>query len=259
MLDAGLKLSVAQGIASIRFDRPEQRNAFNSNMITALGEALDQLADTPDCRLIVLRGSGGHFCAGWDFHELTRMQAQGEGALRDQFAANLAVLDELERHPKVVICLLEGSAMGFGFSLVARSDVVLATDSCQLALPEIALGIVPAIVMLDVQQAVTPKFAVDWLLSGRRLGAEEALRAGLVSRVFPAGEFDTAVEAALQQIVGYSPTVLSQTKALFAQLARSRGEGAQLAIDTAIAALNSPAAQEGLAALQEKRKPRWPE
>ena len=210
--------------------------------------------------MIVLQGDGGHFCSGWDFKELETLRGRGDEALQHQFAANLEVLEALDRHPKVTVSLVEGSTMGFGFSLAARSDLVLASDSSRFALPEIALGIVPAIVMTDVQRTVPAKFALDWLLTGREIDSSAALRAAFVSQVFAAADFQEASQKIVRRLAGYSPAVLLRTKALSEGLSRTDDESAsRMAIDAAIEALHAPAAREGIAALLEKRKPEWPE
>ncbi len=188
------------------------------------------------------------------------MRGEGDDVLQRQFAANLAVLEALEGHPKVTVSLVEGSAMGFGFSLVGRCDLVLASDSSRFALPEISLGIVPAIVMTDVQRSVPAKFALDWLLTGREIDAATALQAAFVSQVFPAADFESSAREIVSRIAGYSPAALLRTKALFRTLSDlDTGEAADVAINAAIEALNSPAALEGIAALLQKRKPDWPE
>jgi len=260
MPDTDLSLQRTDGIATISFRRPRQRNAFTSSMSTALGEALNSLADDDDCRVIVLRGEGSHFCSGWDFNELETLRGNGDDVLQRQFAANLEVLEALDGHPKVTLSLVEGSTMGFGFSLAARCDLVLASDSSRFALPEISLGIVPAIVMTDVQRSVPAKFALDWLLTGREIDASAALQAAFVSQVFSTADFERSAREIISRIAGYSPTVLLRTKALFRTLSRlDDGAAAGVAINAAIEALNSPAALEGIAALLQKRKPDWPE
>ena len=150
--------------------------------------------------------------------------------------------------------------MGFGFSLVARSDIVLALESCVTALPEIALGIVPAIVMIDAQRVLPQKIALEWLLSGRTIDSREALRAGFFTRVTADVDFEEVAGASVQQIAAYSPATLARTKKLFRQLIPLSSEQAeQVAIDTAIDALNSASAEEGIAAMREKRSAEWPE
>ncbi len=258
--DSAIQLDQHGGVATIRFNRPRQRNAFTAGMIVALGELLERLAGDGRCRVVALRGEGGYFCSGWDFDELAAMRAGGDAALRRQFADNLAVLDCLERHAKVTVSLVEGSTMGFGFSLAARCDLVLAADNCRFALPEISLGIVPAIVMADVGRSVPAKFALDWLLTGRDIHPDEALRAAFVSQVFKASEFDESARRLLEQLAKQSPAVLARTKALFKELGGlSAAAAAEAGIEAAIAALNAPAAKEGIAAVLEKREPNWPE
>jgi enoyl-CoA hydratase/carnithine racemase len=255
-----LECEIQDGVANITFNRVKQRNAFTSTMIEALDMALDQIDADENCRVIVLRGKGGHFCSGWDFNDIHAMRSQGDDALQQQFKTNLDVLNKLENHSRVTISLVEGAVMGFGFSLVARSDIALAPESCRTALPEIALGIVPAIVMVDAQRVLPQKIALEWLLSGRTIDAQEALRAGFFTRVTAAADFEEVAKTSVQQIAAYSPATLARTKKLFRQLIPLSSEQAELvAIDTAIDALNSAPADEGIAAMREKRSPEWPE
>ncbi|MDG2289094.1 MAG: enoyl-CoA hydratase/isomerase family protein [Woeseiaceae bacterium] len=258
--DNDLNLEIRDGVANITLNRAKQRNAFTSTMIEALDTALNKIDADKDCRVIVLRGKGGHFCSGWDFHDIHAMCSRGGDALQQQFKTNLEVLNKLENHSRVTISLVEGAVMGFGFSLVARSDIVLAPESCVTALPEIALGIVPAIVMVDAQRVLPQKIALEWLLSGRTIASQEALQAGFFTRVIADADFEDAARVSVRQIAEYSPATLARTKELFRQLIPLSSEQAeQVAIDTAIDALNSAAAEEGIAAMNEKRSPEWPE
>ena len=258
--DTAVSCEISGAVATLRFERPERRNAFDGVMLETLGRHLERLADDPDCHVVVLRGAGGHFCAGWDFAELDRLRSSGDRALRGQFDASLSLLRALEAHPKVIVSLAEGTVMGFGFALIARSDIVLANRSCGFALPEIGLGIVPAIVMVDAQRMLPARLALDCLLSGRRLDADEASSAGLVSRVLADTEFDAAAGAVIAGIASASGSVLAKTKALFRRLSSLERDAADTAaIAAAIEALGAPAASEGIAAQREKRRPRWPE
>ena len=258
--DNDLDLEIRDGVANITLNRAKQRNAFTSAMIETLDTMLDKIDAEKNCRVIVMRGKGGHFCSGWDFNDIYAMRSRGDAALQQQFKTNLEVLNKLENHSRVTISLVEGAVMGFGFSLVARSDIVLAPESCATALPEIALGIVPAIVMVDAQRVLPQKTALEWLLSGRTIDSQEALQAGFFTRVTADVDCEEVVDASVQQIAAYSPATLARTKKLFRQLIPLSSEQAeQVAIDSAIDALNSAAAEEGIAAMREKRSPEWPE
>jgi enoyl-CoA hydratase/carnithine racemase len=258
--DNDLILEIRDGVANITLNRVKQRNAFTSTMIEALDSSLDKIDADKSCSVIVLRGKGGHFCSGWDFNDIHAMRSRGDDALQQRFKTNLEVLNKLENHSRVTISLVEGAVMGFGFSLVARSDIVLAAESCVTALPEIALGIVPAIVMVDAQRVLPQKTALEWLLSGRTIDSQEALQAGFFTRVTADADFEEVARASVQQIAAHSPATLARTKKLFRRLIPLSSEQAeQVAIDTAIDALSSAAAEEGIAAMREKRLPEWPE
>ncbi len=253
-------LNYSNNLASITFNRPEKRNAFSSDMLRQLSDALDELEHRNDHSVLVLRGSNSHFCSGWDFNEFEKMRSKGQKSLQNEFHEHLGILNKLERHSKLVVALIEGSVAGFGFSLAARCDITLGASDCLFALPEIKLGIVPAIVMIDLHRLVTPKIAMDWLASGRVISPEEALHHGLLSRIIPPNvSFEEAIENTLKEFSEKSPLVIEKIKSTLHEFAScSQFETEKLASKVAADSIFDSTAAEGLAAFKEKRKPDWP-
>ncbi len=255
-----IKLNFSDRLATITFNQPQKRNAFSSDMMKQFDEAIDTVSKKNNCNVLVLRGADGNFCSGWDFDEFEKMRSEGQKSLQNEFHKHLEILDKLERHSKLVVALIEGSVAGFGFSLAARCDITLGASDCHFSLPEIRLGIVPAIVMIDLHTLVTPKIALDWLASGRVISPEEALHHGLLSRIIPPNvSFEEAIENTLKEFSEKSPLVVEKIKSTLHDFAScSPIETEKLASEVAADSIFNSTAAEGLAAFKEKRKPNWP-
>ena len=210
--------SLDAGIFSITLNRPAKRNALSEEMIDLLHRALEEADLNPDVRVVLIRGAGSDFCAGADLDELlasadrTLMENE-ESALRlGQIFQRLRVL------PKAVICLVQGRALAGGAGLATACDLVLAGTGAQLGYPEIQRGFVPAMVTTMLRRLVGEKTALDLILTGRVLSAEEARTAGLVSRVVADGGLEAEGLALAQRLAGSSASALALTKRLLFDL-----------------------------------------
>lgn len=200
-------------------------------MLQAFGAAFAHLDTHPDCRVILIRGEGRSFCAGWDTNEFAQLAALGSDGLNAAFAANADVLAMIGASNRVVVTAITGACMGFGISLAARSDLCLAADNARFALPELDHGIVPGMVLGDAINALGARRAMDWVLTRQKQSAEQALAAGLVDRVFEAAAFDAQVEAMLTTLAQPSLAAIAATKAL-ARLHHQQDDFLQRAIAT---------------------------
>jgi methylglutaconyl-CoA hydratase len=225
------------GVLGITLNRPARRNAVDPATLTAFDEAVQAAAAAADCRVILLRGAGQVFCAGWDLQAIAAMRASGDAAAaRASFERNREVLDRLAASPQVVVSLVQGAALGFGLGLLSRSDIVLAASSAVFGLPEIGVGVVPAIVMLDVYRQLGEKTALDWLLTGETRSAHEAAAAGVVTRV--ADDLGAAGAMLVERLLGHDPETLRETKALYRRLhGLDERAATRTAIDAAVCAL----------------------
>jgi methylglutaconyl-CoA hydratase len=210
--------SLDAGIFSITLNRPAKRNALSEEMIDLLHRALEEADLNPDVRVVLIRGAGSDFCAGADLDELlasadrTLMENE-ESALRlGQIFQRLRVL------PKAVICLVQGRALAGGAGLATACDLVLAGTGAQLGYPEIQRGFVPAMVTTMLRRLAGEKTALDLILTGRVLSAEEARTAGLVSRVVADGSLEAEGLALAQRLAGSSASALALTKRLLFDL-----------------------------------------
>ncbi|MDO8187696.1 enoyl-CoA hydratase/isomerase family protein [Conexibacter sp. JD483] len=223
-----VKSDFHQGVVTLTLARPERRNAIDDATAAALHEALRAATADDACRAIVLAAEGPVFCAGWDLAEIAAMRATGDrAAVEASFAANRRLLADLAAAPQPTIAAVQGGAMGFGLGLIARCDLALAARGAVVALPEIAHGVVPGIVMLDLLATLPRKVALDWLLSGAPVSAADALAAGLFSRLVDDAALAAETAALAAAIAAHQPAAVRETKALYGTLAAAPPEAAE--------------------------------
>lgn len=252
-----LLVDIRDGIARVTLNRPDVRNALNQTMLRELDAALGALERDPAARVIVLSGAGEKaFCAGADLKGVgdrgTTLQA------RESFGGLARILEAIPRMRTPVIAQVHGFALAGGCGLVAGCDIVVAADDAVFGLPELKVGLVPAIVMAPILRSVGRKRGLLMILSGEQIPAREAYEMGLVSRLVPRGSLSEAVSDLARALAGLSPTAVGLVKEAAAAVPDME-YGAALRylreISTLVAL--SEDAKEGIAAFFEKRPPRW--
>jgi methylglutaconyl-CoA hydratase len=205
-------------VLTLTLDRPDKRNALSSALIEALHQAFDRADLDADVRVVVLRGAGKDFCAGADLEELLQ-SADRTPAENEASALRLGQLfTRIRRLPMPVLAVVQGRALAGGAGLATACDIVLAGTGAQLGYPEIQRGFVPAMVMTLLRRLAGERLALDLVLTGRALGAEEARVAGLVSRVVPDGDLERECSVLAAALAGSSVSALAFTKRLFYEL-----------------------------------------
>jgi isohexenylglutaconyl-CoA hydratase len=242
--------------AHITLNRPEVRNAMNAQMVLDLIEVFDMLAERQDVRAVALSGAGGTFCAGGDIKELAATLQSGG------MEANPTALDTLLRKvnqaPQVVIARVEGAAMGGGFGLVCVSDIAIARTDTKFGLPEVRLGIVPALISPYVIQRLGLTRARELMLTGRRFSGDEAKAYGLVHEVYLPNDLDDHIEILLDEIRQCSPTALAACKRLIFEVSgKAPEETANFRAELLGQLRMSEEGQEGMIAFAQKRQPKW--
>lgn len=212
-----IRMTLDGAIGRITLARPEKKNALDRVTADELAEALFALSEAP-VRVVAIDGEGPDFCAGADLAALEQMLDAPRERHIDDAKALAHVFHTIRRMDKPVVALVKGRAYAGGAGLATACDIVLAHEDARFAYPEISIGFVPAMVMTMLRRAVGEKIAFDLVSSGRILKAEEARSIGLVSRVFPAREFDTVSEGVLQQLTEAAPSAMAATKTLFYKL-----------------------------------------
>jgi methylglutaconyl-CoA hydratase len=206
------------GVLTLTLNRPDKRNALNSELIDVLRAAAEDADLDPDVRVIVIRGAGRDFCAGLDLAELL---ASVDRSLADNEAVALSLGElflVLRRIAKPVIAAVQGNALAAGCGLATACDLVLAAADARLGYPEVQRGFVPAIVLVLLRRLVGEKLAFDLAATGRLLTAAEAREAGLVSRVVLPETFATEVASVAAALAGGSATAIGLTKKLLYDL-----------------------------------------
>ena len=217
-MSAPLAASRAQGVLTLTLDRPDKRNALGSALIEALHGAFESADLDADSRVVVLTGAGKDFCAGADLGELLASADAPPGA-NEAAALRLGTLFTRMRDlPKPIVASVRGRALAGGAGLMTACDLVIASDGAQVGYPEVLRGFVPAMVMTTLRRQLGEKLALDLALTGRLLGAEEARRWGLVSRVVPDDALERETAALASMLAGIPASALAFTKQLFYQL-----------------------------------------
>ncbi|MEI8058406.1 MAG: enoyl-CoA hydratase-related protein [Actinomycetes bacterium] len=258
MSESPVRVEVDGQILIVTLDRPKA-NAVDAPTSRAIYEAFVQLRDDPDLRVGILTGAGDRFfCAGWDL----KAAAAGEAADADWGGGGFAGITEFWDLGKPVIAAVNGMAFGGGFELALAADIVIAADHAVFALTEARLGLAADAGGLFIVPAIVPKpIAVELLITGRRLSADEAARLGLVNHVVPAGELMAKAREIALRIIESAPLSVA---AILEVLEATHGMNPQDGFARIRAGLphyskvaSSEDAQEGARAFVEGRPPVW--
>ena len=248
-----------KGVAILTLNRPEKRNALDSELIGLLKDAVEELDARADVRLITLEGAGDYFCAGGDIGSISRV-AQGSSYANEQDALALArMLHVIDAVSKPTIALAKGVVVGGGVGLLACCDIVIAADDASFSLSEVRLGLLPAIVAPFLIRAIGLRQLRRYALTAERFSAAEAQRLGLVHRVTPRLGVGLAHAAIVADLLRGAPGAQADVKGFFSEC-YGRGVDAELLREAALrlaARRSSAEAQEGLSAFLEKRPPNW--
>ncbi len=198
---------VADGVATITLNRPESRNALNRAMCEDLVSAAAAAAGDADVRLVFVRGNGPVFCAGADLKERKGMSSD---EVRTRRMRGFAAYGALENLPMPVVAVVHGAAIGSGSEIAAACDFIVATPEATFSTPEAIWGTVGATQRLP--RVLGKRLAKDLMFTGRKLSAEEARAAGLVTRIVAADKLDAALAEIAQTIGKASAAGLRQAK-----------------------------------------------
>lgn len=252
-----VRSSVAEGVLTLTIDREERRNALSPSVLEGLLDGVRERAVADDVRVVVVTGAGEKaFCAGADLggfgEDVTPLELhEGRGLLRELVLA-------LRACPRPVVARVQGLCLAGGLGLALACDLVVASDAAAFGTPEVDVGLWPFMIGALVARHVSPKRALDLMLSGRRIDAATALDWGLVSRVVPAGRLDAEVAELTASLAAKSPLVLRMGKAAWYG---TEDVALAPALETLQAQLSlltqSKDAVEGVTAFLQKRPPTW--
>ncbi|MFN8634261.1 MAG: enoyl-CoA hydratase/isomerase family protein [Chloroflexota bacterium] len=203
----------ASGIVTLTLNRPAQRNALDPELAGALVDAVEAAAGDPATRVVVLRGAGSAFCAGAKLDALLTASEAGDLAgVRASFEVIERVYRALLAVRQPTIAAVHGPALAGGAGIVGVCDLVVVSERASFGYPEVLLGLTPGMVLTLLVKQAGPRAALDLALTGRRVGADEALRLGLVTEVVPSEQLDARVTRLAAQLAALSPAALTATK-----------------------------------------------
>ena len=252
-----LRYSVDGAVATIALDQPETRNALSDALLDELLATFAEARDDVAVRCVVLASTHATvFSSGGDLSGFAVDRSPEErDAANDRFPRLFSLIGELG---KPVVCAASGHVLAGALGLALACDLVIAADHATFGTPEINVGLFPFIVAALVGRNVGRKKMTELLLLGERIDAHEAQRLGIVNRVVPAWELESAVADWAAQLAAKSPLLMKLGKdALFAQQDMALREAFEYLRGQLTLALSSEDAHEGVTAFLERREPRW--
>ena len=252
-----LKTERKDHLLVVRLNRPERLNAINTQMAREMAEVFREAKLDRDIWVVVLLGEGGRaFSVGADLKERMGMKAEEMEKQRQLLVDAFHALSQVDRP---VVAGVRGYALGGGFELVLTADIVLAAEDAQFGFPEVSLGVIPGCGGTQrLPRIVGLRRAKEIILSARRFGAQEALEMGLVNRVVPPVKLVEETMGVARSLLENAPLALREAKrAIDRGVEVDLESGLQMEVLSYNVCLKTEDRDEGLAAFNEKRKPRW--
>jgi methylglutaconyl-CoA hydratase len=240
-------------ISVVTLNRPKRRNALTIELLNELIAAIRVTSDQPHERVLILRGAGQAFCTGLDLKEAADpKKAQVTAEL---VAKALVTLSETRL---ITIAAVHGAAVAGGAGIMSACDFVVAAERTKIGYPEVRRGLVAGLVMTFLRRQIGERHMRELLLGSELVDAERAHEIGLVNRVVAREQVMEEAQKFADAVLQGAPGALAQTKKLIEKLwSTSVKEDVDLTLKYHMQARQSAEAREGIAAFNEKRKPRW--
>src|SRR5215213_1209213 len=242
-------------VAYVTMNRPKKRNALSLAHMQELISLFKEIGEDRSASVVILRGEGPAFCAG---HDLSEMVGRDPGFYRRLFDVCCELMQAIQAIPQPVIAKVHGVATAAGCQLVATCDLVVASEEARFATPGVKIGLFCSTPMVALSRSVGQKKAMEMLLTGELVPAEEALAEGLVNKVVPADELEAETRTLAEKIVEASPLVVGVGKqAFYRQLEMPTEQAYSYTKEVMSFNATFADAQEGICAFLEKRRPEW--
>ncbi len=242
-------------VALVTMNRPKKRNALSLEHMQELISCLKAIGETGETSVVVLHGAGPTFCAG---HDLSEMVGRDPNFYRHLFDVCCELMQTIQTIPQPVIAQVHGVATAAGCQLAATCDLVVASEDARFACPGVKIGLFCSTPMVALTRAIGRKKAMEMLLTGEFISAEEARAEGLVNKVVPAGELEAETRALAEKIAEASPLVVGVGKqAFYRQLEMPTDQAYAYTKEVMSFNATFADAQEGICAFLEKRNPEW--
>ena len=249
------------GIAVLTLNRPHARNSLSESMLTALGDALTAIAHDRAVRAVILAANGPAFSAGHDLKELNARRAdadRGRAYFKNIMSLCSTVMQQIVMLPQPVIAAVQATATAAGCQLVASCDLAVASRAAKFATPGVNIGLFCSTPMVALSRNVPRKHAMEMLLTGELIAAEDAARIGLVNHVVePGSEREEALKLAGKITAKSALTLKIGKEAFYRQLEMPLADAYKYASEVMVENMLARDAEEGISAFIEKREPKW--
>ena len=246
----------AEGICTLTLNRPDKRNPLSTQMLSALQNTLDDIADDKMVKVVIIAAKGPVFCSG---HDLKEMRANTNyNFIHELFLQCSRMMVTMTQLPQPIIAKVHGVATAAGCQLVASCDLAIAAESARFGTPGVTNGLFCSTPAVAVSRAVSRKHAMEMLLLGKLFSPEDALRFGLINRIVPVQKLDSTVLEYAESIASRSTLTMSMGKAAFyRQLDMELEDAYTYTSDVMARNMMERDAQEGIDAFLQKRHPKW--
>jgi enoyl-CoA hydratase/carnithine racemase len=245
----------ADDVAYVAMNRPKKRNALSLEHMRELISCFKEIGESKDASVVILRGEGAAFCAG---HDLSEMVGQDPEFYRRLFDVCCELMETIQEIPQPVIAQVHATATAAGCQLAATCDLVVASEEARFATPGVRIGLFCSTPMVALSRSVGQKKAMEMLLTGEFISAEEALAEGLANRVVAAERLETETRSLAEKIAEASPLVVGLGKqAFYRQLGMPTEQAYAYTKEVMSFNASFADAQEGICAFLEKREPEW--
>lgn len=245
---------IKQGAAWITLNRPENRNALSSILVTELYDHLMAANADDTVRSIVITGNGPAFCAGADLKSPPGQLSEGS----DRAVPYADVLTAIIDSPKPVIAAINGAAFAGGLGLVGASDIVVSKKNVQFSFSEVRIGVIPAIISVVCLPKLGTHHGMKLFLTGERFDGEQAVAMGLAHRAVDDDDLQSAVQEEIDMINLGGPIAVQECKKLVRRVPQlSLADGFKETAEWSARMFRSDEGSEGMASFREKRKPSW--
>ena len=248
-------------IALLTLNRPDARNSLSQELMAALQSQFDEISNSSSIRVVVIAANGPVFCAGHDIRQMESHRSDGDGGkayFEARFKQNSMLMQSIIGCPKPVIAAVEGTATAAGCQLVATCDLAVAGEDAKFCTPGVHIGLFCSSPAVAIARNVGRKRAMEMLLLGEMISADDAREFGLVNRVFPKARVLEETLNMANQIASKSLPVMAMGKQAFYEqfdpdLAKSYDRASCAMVEN----MMLEDASEGLGAFLEKRAPNW--
>jgi methylglutaconyl-CoA hydratase len=245
-------------VARIWLNRPESRNALNREVMEEFQHALQIIHEDEKIRVIILRGRGITFCSGADLKWMEKASHLSKEENYLESALLSSCFNTLFTSPKITVAGVHGAAYGGAMGLIAACDLAVSSETAFYAFAEVKFGLVPATIAPYILHKTGNSHVLEYLLTGRKFGAAEAERLGLINRCVPDGQLEKSLTDLVVELLQTAPGAQRAIKKLFRSLSMKPDSSAMESTASLLAETRvSDEAREGIRAFIEKRKPSW--